>query len=519
MTNGTTRAFSGGPILTMDPAAAAPQAVIVQDGRIVAVGERALLARYPDAAVEDLAGRTLLPGFIDAHNHLSIAALHPRWADLSGVTNLDELRQALAKQAAREAEARWVRGVGWTETVAGVLPDRHALDALAVDRPVIVVHFSLHQCVVNSQGLDELEIGRHTPDPPGGMIVRDGQGNPTGLLVERAWSEAHARSLADYRDPDRWADLIATRCRVLIRDGITCVHDAACAPAAEMVYQRMRQARALPMSVLMMPHAEAILTNALSSRLEGPLTGAGDEQLRVGPMKFFADGGIAPAVDAMVAGQRFTHGVTFDDLAGHLVRAVSQGFRVAVHAMGNLGLTRALEAFAAAARVRRDADHRFRVEHATLASPAQATAMTALGAVGVVQPGFLSHMGQLVEGVTFDREIWLPFGELARAGVRLAGSSDDPCGMYEPLRACAHGTTRRTGSGHVLGPEQALGYEEWLRAYTAGAAHAGGQENERGTLSPGKRADFTVLEGRLDPLCPPRVAQTWIAGELVYAGD
>ncbi len=515
---GSTRAFTGGRILSMDPAVGEPEVLVIENGRIAAAGERGLLARYPDTIIEDLAGRTLLPGFIDAHNHLCIAALHPRWADLSAVSNLEELRQALANQAAREPEARWVRGVGWSETVAGILPDRHALDGLGVDRPVIVVHFSLHQCVVNSQGLDELEIGRDTPDPPGGVIVRDGDGAPTGLLVERAWSAAHVRSLAGYQDPDRWAELIAARARTLIRDGITCVHDAACAPAAEAVYHRMAKARMLPISVLMMPHAEAILTNAFPRRLEGPLTGAGDEQLRVGPMKFFADGGIAPAIDATTAGQRFTHGIAFDDLAEHLVRAVSRGFRVAVHAMGNVGLGVALDACARAARIRRDDDHRFRVEHATLASPAQAATMTVLGVVGVVQPGFLAHMGQLVEGVAFDREIWLPFGELARAGVRLAGSSDDPCGIHEPLRACVLGATRRTGSGHILDPAQALGYEEWLRAYTAGAAHAGGQENERGTLTPGKRADLTILEGSLDPLRPPRVLQTWIAGELVYAG-
>ena len=184
-----------------------------------------------------------MPGFIDAHNHLSIAALHPLWADLSGVASSDELQQALREQAAREPQAHWVRGVGWSETAPGCCPDRRDLDALGFDRPVIVVHFSLHQCVVNSHGLDELEIGRTTPDPPGGDIVRGAGGEPTGLLIERAWSAAHARSMAAYSDPDRWAELIAARARTLMRDGITCVHDAACAPSAEAVYRPMAQGR------------------------------------------------------------------------------------------------------------------------------------------------------------------------------------------------------------------------------------------------------------------------------------
>ncbi|MFI5366668.1 MAG: amidohydrolase family protein, partial [Candidatus Binatia bacterium] len=281
MTNDSQRAFAGSRILTMDPAYPCPDVVVIDAGRIAAVGERGLLAAYPGIAVEDLGHCVLVPGFIDAHNHLSIAALHPLWADLSGVTSIDALQKALRNQAEREPHAHWVRGVGWSETVAGLLPERRDLDALGIDRPVIVVHFSLHQCVVNSRALDELGIGRTTPDPAGGTIVRDASGEPTGLLIERAWSEAHARSLAAYSDPDRWAEHIAARARTLIRDGITGVHDAACAPSAEAVYRAMAKAGTLPFSVLVMPHAEAILMPPPAGRLEGPVTGDGDEQLRV----------------------------------------------------------------------------------------------------------------------------------------------------------------------------------------------------------------------------------------------
>src|SRR5262249_3268363 len=115
-----------------------------------------------------------------------------------------------------------------------------------------------------------------------------------------------------------------------------------------------------------------------------------------------------------------------------------------------------------------------------------------------------------------EQEIWLPFGEMARAGVRLAGSSDDPCAIHEPLRTSAYGATRRTGSGGVLGAEQALGYAEWLRAYTTGAAYPGGREGGGGSLRPGKRADLVVGEGELDAEHPPRVVETWVGGERVY---
>jgi hypothetical protein len=519
MTAPTQRAFVGGRILTMDPLHSAAEVVVIEGGRIAAVGRRDALNAYPEASIEPLNGRTLLPGFIDAHNHLSIAALHPLWADLSHVVTIEQLQQALAAQAAREPEARWVRGAGWNETTAGLVLDRHQLDAIGIDRPVIVAHYTLHQCVVSSAGLAELEIGRTTPEPAGGMIACGPDGQPSGLLVERAWSEAHARSMLAYRNPDRWATLFAARARQLLGDGITCVHDAACTPSAEAVYRSMAHTGTLPISVLMMLHAEALLTGVPAERLDGPVTGEGDERLRVGPVKLFADGGIAPAMDVKIAGVRSAFGILFPALAEDVARVVSRGFRVAVHAIGNAGLAATLDAFARAAQLRPDDDHRFRVEHATLASHRQLHDMAALGVVGVVQPGFIHHIGQAVEGVPFDDEIWMPFGDMARAGVRFAASSDDPCAFHEPLRTSSCGATRRTASGGILGPEQAIDYEEWLRAYTAGAAYAGAQEYERGTLTPGKRADLVVLAGALDAEHPPRVVQTWVEGALAYRAD
>lgn len=505
--------FHGGRIISHDPAVSEPQVLVVEDGRIAAAGDRELRRAYPGATAIDLAGRTLLPGFIDAHNHLSVAALHPLWADVSDVADLDGLRAALRDQAAREPQARWVRACLWDESRTGLFLDRHGLDALGLDRPVIVAHYTLHQCAVNTQGLDELGLGRGTPDPPGGLIARGADGLPNGLLIERAWSEAHARSVAAYGDRDRWADLFEARMRQLLRDGITAVHDAACSPAAEEVYAALRRAGRMRLSVLTMPHPAGILSRLDRARLDGPPTGEGDELLRVGPVKLFADGGAQPAIQLTVGGQRGEpFGVEFPGLEEDVAAALERGFRVAVHALGNIGLAAALRALAGATRRRRDGDHRLRIEHACLVSRAQIADMAALGVVGVVQPGFVDHVGRVVEGLSSEEETWLAFGEMERAGVHLAASSDDPCAFHQPLRTSSHGATRRTGSGGVLGPEQAIDYEGWLRLYSTGAAHAGGQEHERGTLTPGKRADLVVLEGPLDPDHPPRVVETWVGG-------
>jgi predicted amidohydrolase YtcJ len=394
------------------------------------------------------------------------------------------------------------------------VPTSDDLDAAGVERPVVLSHFSLHQSVVNGAALAALEIGRTTPDPAGGEIVRGADGEPSGLLVERAWSEAHARSLRSYADPDRWAEHIEVRARELLRDGITAVHDAACDPDAEAVYASMRARDSLPLSVLVMPHPSGILRNDLGARLAGPPTGEGDERVRVGPAKLFADGGVAIALDASVHGHPVQFGILMDDLERCALEAAARGFRVAVHAIGNAGVEATIEAFAAVrAATRGERDQRFRLEHAGVSGPDQWRRLADLDAIAVVQPGFVEHVGIQSQGARFDDHHWLAFAGLADAGVRLAGSSDDPCAPASPVWGALLGASRTTSTGVAFEPDQAVSFDDWLHAYTVGAAHAGGQEDERGRLAVGLRADFVVLDVDGEA---PRVAETWVGGRRVH---
>jgi hypothetical protein len=508
-------AFAGGAIRTMDPHSRAADVVVVQGGRIAAVGPASLLDAWPDASRVDLGGHTLAPGFIDAHNHLSVAALAPSWGDASAIGSPDELVAVVRAHAAATPTSPWVRLHGWDEGATGYTPTAAELDAAGIERPVVVAHYSLHQCVVSTAALAELGIGRATPDPPGGEIGRAGDGQPSGLLLERAWSEAHARSMAAYADRDRWAEHVTARAYELVRDGITAVHDAACAPEAESLYAAMVAAGTLPVSVLALPHPSAILSNEQGARLDGPPTGDGDERLRVGPAKLFADGGIAIALDTTIGGHPVHHGLLMDDLEACAVTASSRGFRIAVHAIGNTGIDATLDAFAAV-DARGSADHRFRLEHAGVTGADQWRRLAALGAVAVVQPGFVEHVGIQSQGVRFDHHHWLAFAGLADAGVTLAGSSDDPCAPAAPLWCAAKGAGRTTSTGIRFEPEQAVPFDDWLEAYTAGAAYAGGQEHERGRLAVGLRADLVVLDLARDPA---EVVETWIAGVPVYRRD
>ena len=277
----------------------------------------------------------------------------------------------------------------------------------------------------------------------------------------------------------------------------------------------MAAAGTLPLSVLALPHPAALLRNEPAGRLDGAATGEGDEWFRVGPIKLFADGGVSIALDAAIGGHPIRFGVLMDDLEACAMRAADRGFRLAVHAIGNVGVSRALDVFEALAR-QRDDDHRFRLEHAGVTGPAEWQRAAALGVIGVVQPGFVEHVGNQSRGIRFDDHHWLAFAGLAEAGVTLAGSSDDPCALSAPLWCIDKGVRRTTSTGIAFEPEQSVPFADWLHAYTIGAALAGGQEHERGSITPGKRADLVALDLSSEQ---PRVAATWVSGACVWSRE
>jgi hypothetical protein len=492
-------------VLTQDDSLPVAQALAVKDGRIVEVGgtDEILWLREDDYDLIDLAGRTVVPGFVDPHNHFSIGALEVFWPDCRAAASVEDLQRLLAQAAATAPPGEWVRGVGYDQArLPGRRhPTRAELDAAVPDRPALLVHFSHHQGVANSAALASADITRATPDPPGGQIARDKSGEPTGLLFERAMGAVEVASRVGAEA--RFVEVARAATLRYAALGLTTIQDAAVSPAMAEHYAAARAAGALAIDV-------GEVRVGSTGWFDPP-----DDAAPGAPLKLFADGGYRCA---MRLGDRVSGFLFYerDALAARLVAAWRDRRDVVCHALGNLGVETAVGAIEDALGREPAGRGRVRVDHAMFLDRALLARLVDLGVWVVVQPSFIWDHG----GRTPAPDVLLrPFATARAAGLRQAFSSDFPCGENSPLLGIQAAVTRRTRGGEPSGPEEALPAEAALRAYTLDAARAAGLE-DRGVLAPGKRADFLVLSA--DPLaCPPdairdvRVLQTWVAGSRI----
>jgi predicted amidohydrolase YtcJ len=493
-------------VLTLDDSLPVAQALAVKDGRIVEVGgtDEILWLREDEYELIDLAGRTVVPGFVDPHNHFSIAALEVFWPDCRAADSVEALQRLLAGAAADTPPGEWVRGVGYDHTrLPGRRhPTRADLDAAVPDRPVLLMHYSHHQAVASSRALAAAGITRATPDPPGGEIARDKSGEPTGLLFERAIGAVETASRVGWEA--RFVEVARAASLRYAALGITTIQDAAVTPAMARRYAEARAAGALAIDV-------GEVRVGSTGWFDPP-----DDAAPGAPVKLFADGGYRCA---MRVGDRVSGFLFYerDALAARMVAAWRSGRGVVCHALGNLGVETAVGAIEDALAREPAGRGRVRVDHAMFLDRERLTRLVDLGVWVVVQPAFIWDHG----GRSPSPDLMLrPFATAHAAGLRQAFSSDYPCGDNAPLIGIQAAVTRRTRLGEPSGLEEALPAETALRAYTLDAAQAAGLEADRGSLVPGKRADFLVLSA--DPReCPAeaikdvQVLQTWVRGARI----
>lgn len=548
-------------VRTMDPQRPLAEAVGLRAGRVAAVGSLAEVrdAMGDAAQIQDLGGGVLLPGFIDAHHHLAYAALDYGGASLRlpAGSSLDDLLKTIREGVATKPPG-WVYLCGYE---AGDLRERRApraaeLDLCCPTRPLFVQAASGHDGALNHAGLDAMGWNSNSPDPPNGVLLRDRRGRLTGVVSEAAafMAEAAFRDRVLDDGPEVWLTACEAHARGLLELGITRVGDAAVAPSVERLYERAAGEDRLPITVHAMPVAS---TSLLLPRFDGRPTGEGPARAPTGPAKLYVDGGhrcavcfsagqaawVAGALLKNVlgggglavlraasrsgrpqlggdlhlhAGMRFWHR---DALADAVGAGAQRGFQIALHAIGNEAIDMALAALERNQQLLAAAPGRPRLEHVVFADADQPARIAGLGAIAVVQPGFIASAGDDMLLTPMPPSILtMPLRSLSEAGVELAGSSDYPVTQPDVLAAIGAAVTRRTAAGAALAADQAVDVELMLHAYTMGSARALGCEREAGSITPGKQADLVHLAH--DPVTHDRdriadigVTETWVAGK------
>ncbi|HEX2340060.1 MAG TPA: amidohydrolase [Vicinamibacterales bacterium] len=494
----------GGRLLTMNTAAPVAEAIAIAGERIIAVGTSSdmLALAGPRTTRVDLSGRTVVPGFIDAHSHpASAGRLHLREVDCD-LRSIADIQAAIRKRAAETPKGKWVLGFKYddTKTKEGRTLSRADLDAAAPDHPVRISHRGGHTAYVNSAAFDRARIDGRTPDPPGGKIDRDAAGQPSGRLAETATDLIDKLTTTPLTRNDYRAG-VKLISNMLSRAGITSVHDAAGSPDDLRAYRDARAAGELSVRVYcLMAHRHVPDLIA-----KGIQTGEGDEWVRVGAMKMTCDGSISERTARLsepYVGRPDDRGILVMDEAALTERALpahKAGWQLGIHANGDVAIDIVLRLYERLQREAPRKDPRFRIEHCTLVTPALIDRMRALGVIPNPFSTYVYFHGEKMREYGAARlERMFAVRSFLDAGLRVTQTSDYPPGPFEPMMALQSSVTRTDMRGTVWGSSQRVTVEEALRVGTLHGAFASYEESLKGSLEPGKLADLVVL-GR-DPL-------------------
>ena len=522
-----------GRIATLDPGNRRVQAAAVWRGRILASGDDAEVAALagPDTRIVDLDGRTAVPGLIDSHCHPDSHALTLlRWRDIGWpqIRSVAEMLAFVERESARLGDGEWLLAFGYNDQKCGGYPTREALDAVSHGRPVWLYRTDHHIAVVNTAMLRAFGVSEDAADPPHGRYDRDpATGRMTGLLREMAAWTLEERIKTDYRVEDymRGLEQVFTR---YLRHGVTSLHNSLTAGRAIEAYQRLRGDGRLPMRVgIILDGRDDALVDAYLQA--GIRTGFGDEWLRVIGVEWCPDCSTSgrtaayydPYVGKAVPGEPVPNcGMLLyeaEDLIPRVVRAHKAGLRVCVEGIGDRGIDFALDAIEAALAAHPRADHRSRVEHCCYVTPAILERIKRLGVIDSSATGFMHSLGDAYAENRGDAAMaWMwPHRSLNDAGVPAPGHSDAPICDTNPWPVIGAMVTRTTDTGRPIGPRQAVSVTEALRAYTLLGAHAGFEEADKGSLEPGKLADFAVLDRDVFEVPAGAIADTSVEMTIV----
>jgi len=518
--------LKNGRIYTQDQSMPMISAVAIRGCRVLATGtdEQMLALLGVGGEIIDLGGRSVTPGLVDAHLHFQSLSMGLSEIDLSGSKNLPEALDRVATRTKSESQNDWLKGRGWNqaEWPDGRFPTADDLDAASAGRPALLMHKSGHAAWANSQAMRMALVGTNTEDPSGGQIQRDTNGRPTGILFETAID------LVSTIIPRPSEDELKTAMRMgqeaCLRAGLTGIHDydgRACFRAL----QALRQNDELKLRIV-----KNLPVRYLDAAIEvGLQTGFGDDWLRIGGIKMFADGALGPRTAAMLApyeGEPENRGIVVTDkeqMMIHASRASSAGLSLTVHAIGdraNHDILDVYEALRLEELARGGSRLRHRIEHFQTVHPTDFQRLADLEVIASMQPVHATadmdmaerHWGKRAENSYAWRTV-------LNSGAALAFGSDAPVEPFEPIRGIHAAVTRRRVDGSP-GPngwyaQQRLSIDEAVRAFTLGPAKATGQELLLGSIESGKFADLTIFEQDIYEVDPDDLLETAIAGTMI----
>jgi predicted amidohydrolase YtcJ len=532
-----------GVVHTVDTEQPNVSAVAIRSGRFIATGSddeiRALAG--PSTVVEDLGGAVVVPGLIDAHNHMQATGIMLREVQLYDTRTIAEIVDRIAERVKSARPGEWILGRGWDESLLaeGRHPNRHDLDAVSPDNPV-VIHRVWNKLVCNSAALRAVGIDRNTPDPPAdvlysGSFERDENGEPTGLFRDRA-KDMITANVPPYTEDQRVA-AIAEACRAYNATGLTGVAEPGLYPNEIAAYTRAKREGKLTVRTDMLIAAWGFGAPENEGELEKNIafigTGGsfGDDLLRLEGVKFMIDGGMSDRTARMFEPylDQPDHRGTWVVEPNRLVKLIRYihdlGWPMDIHTCGDEAQEVVVSAYADAQRDNPKPWLRHRVHHAYFPTEKALERMAEAQISAVVSSPFLTNLGEgFVNSVGPERASRaMPMRTYLNAGVPLAGSSDSYITDFNPWVGMHAAVIRHTVNGTNLGQEnEALTPEEALHSYTMGGAYAVGREDRLGSITPGKLADLVVLDRdplAIDPETLDQVTptKTMLGGEWVWS--
>ena len=514
--------LSNGKVVSVDEEFSIHSTIVVSDGKVVELGDASLLNKYEAVTVRDLDGKTLIPGFIDSHTHIS--GDPQRYINLSEITSIAEMQDLIRAKAEELGAGEWITGYGWSEDelAEGRKPLRGDLDIAAPRNPVTLTRAGGHSAVVSTSALGLAEINNNTPDPEGGVIERDENGVANGIIRER--QNIVGRLVPDSTYEELLASLEINLGNLLAK-GITSITDASTAPDEYAMWEELyaKPDVKLPRSAVQFQWFDPEGISEVKERV-----GDGNEFLRIGPIKVFADGGFTgPA--AFTKEPYLNQGdyrgylnMPAEELVAHINEIHDAGWQMGVHAIGDAAIELVVDTLADALTRNPREDHRTYLNHFSMRPSDETMETMAEHGIHITQqPNFTYTLeGRYVANLDGWRlEHNNPLRSPMDHGIHVAISSDIlPIG---PLVGIYAAVTRKGMSGRVFGADEAISIEEAIAGYTIKGAYLGFEEDIKGSLEPGKLADMVVLSDDILTIDPEEIMdieieQTYVGGELVY---